>query len=109
LRKRAKFRPAVRRPADWRKPELGDAGLVAVIIMVGEHIALGRFQRFLPARTDDAAGGSKQERTAALEHLFAALVEIRAFPFGIENFRLGDRFIETASAANLRKYSADYP
>ena len=58
------------------KLEFRGAAVRAVVIVEGEHVALGGFDGLLPARADEAAGGRQQERTAALGHVLAVPVDI---------------------------------
>src|SRR6202167_4732392 len=78
LRQRPELRPAVRTPDDGRKLKLGCAGRLAVVIMIGQPIAVGGFHRLLPARPDKAAGRRQHQRAAALQHRFAIFVSVWA-------------------------------
>src|ERR1700677_4064722 len=77
LRQRPELWPAVRTPDDGRKLKLGCAGAVAVVIMIGEPIALGGFQRLLPAGADKAASRRQHQRAATLQHRLAVFVPVR--------------------------------
>src|SRR5260370_28829038 len=79
MRRGAQFRPPVRRPADRRKLELGGAAFVAVVIVIGEHLAPRRLQRLLAAGADEAARGGGEQGAAALPHVLAVPIEIGAF------------------------------
>jgi hypothetical protein len=71
------FRPAVRGPENWRELEFRRAERLAVVIVIGEPVALGGLHRLLPARADEAAGRGEHERAAAVHHVFAVLVPVR--------------------------------
>src|ERR1700722_1399198 len=78
LRQRPELRPAVRTPDDGRKLKLGCAGRLAVVIMIGQPIALGGFHRLLPARPDKAARRRQHQRAAAIQHRRAIFVSVWA-------------------------------
>src|SRR5277367_2418667 len=78
LRQRPELRPAVRTPDDGRKLKLRRAGRIAVVIMIGQPIALGGFHRLLPAGPDKAARRRQHQRAAALQHRRALFISVRA-------------------------------
>src|SRR5450432_3049792 len=79
LRQRPELRPAIPAPKHRRKLKLRCAGRIAVVIMIGQPIALGGFHRLLSARADEAAFCGQHQRAPALQHRFAIFVSVWTF------------------------------